>query len=170
MSDAQHTVPHQGNLRVGRQVEEFGCYFLTKCTRQRSTHLSSVIAGEAFIEALEYQRSQRRISLLAFCLMPDHYHLLCVLRGEATLSGVVSSINKFMATRVNRDRGAHGQLWQQGYFDRRCRSVSDAEDLLSYIEHNPVRKDWAKAAADWSYSSAAPRFASLLDRQWFQNA
>lgn len=164
------TLPHQRNLRGGRIVEDFASYFITKCIDGRRPLLEHAEVASRLIEAIAFQRQKHRIALLAFCVMPDHYHLLCVPLGGIQLAEIEASINKFTASEVNRLLQPGGQVWQRGYHEHRCRDKRDAEDLLLYTEHNPVRKGLVNLAADWPHSSASPTHAAMLDRRWFQDA
>ena len=99
--------------------------------------------------------------------MPDHYHVLMFLAGDKSLSDVMRSIGKHTARRLNGMLGRSGQFWQEGYYDHRCRDTEDVEDRMCYIEHNPVRAELVTRAEDWTYSSAHPSQARLLDRDWY---
>ena len=94
------------------------------------------------LSSLNYLRESGDIRLLAFCVMPDHYHALLFLTGHKSLSEVVASVSKFTATRLNRFFGRRGNLWQEGFYDHRCRDEDDIEDAMAYIEHNSVALAW----------------------------
>jgi REP element-mobilizing transposase RayT len=99
--------------------------------------------------------------------MPDHVHLLFFLIGGHSLSDVMRSFGRFTARKLNGYRGEAGAFWQEGFHDRRCRNESEIEEILKYIEHNPVRAGIADRAVDWPFSSANPRWWGSLDRAWY---
>jgi REP element-mobilizing transposase RayT len=107
--------------------------------------------------------------MMAFCIMPDHLHLLFFLLDKKSLSDVMRSFGRFTARKLNELRRETGTFWQVGFHDHRCRDESDMSDLLAYIEHNPVRACLVDRAEDWPYSSANPRWMSSLDRDWYRS-
>jgi REP element-mobilizing transposase RayT len=100
--------------------------------------------------------------------MPDHYHAVLFLVGRQSLSEIMTSIGKYTARRLNALFHRQGQLWEEGFFDHRCRDMDDIEDRMAYIEHNPVRAELVTNAEDWLFSSAHPSQAGLLDRDWYE--
>ena len=121
------------------------------------------------MSSFDHLRRTDEIRVLAFCIMPDHYHLLTFLIGRKSLSDVISSVGKYTARRVNALIGRRGRFWQEGFHDHRCRNDDDIEDRLNYIELNPVRAGLTEEPAGWPFSSAHPSRVGLLDRDWYAN-
>jgi REP-associated tyrosine transposase len=157
----------QHHLRSGRASEPLATYAVTKCVEHRQPVLATDATAEIIIHCFDHLRIQQQIKLLAFCVMPDHYHSLFLLLCGKTLSQIMSSIGKFTASGINKLATTRGQFWQEGFFEHRCRDTDDALDRLAYIEQNPVRAGLVANAVDWPYSSAFPANARFLDRQWF---
>ena len=67
-------VPHARRLRGGRISVPFQTYFLTKCIEDRRPILAVPAAAEIVIQSLADVRAKGEIKLLAFVIMPDHYH------------------------------------------------------------------------------------------------
>jgi len=132
--------------------------------------LSSNSIVKIIFGSWDYLRSNNEIKILAFCLMPDHYHLLLCLLEKKTLSEVMSSTNKFTGREINLLLGVRGRFWQEGFHDHRCRDENETEDLSIYMEHNPVRAELVDLAEQWPYSSAYPSNNFLLDRDWYAQA
>ena len=107
------------------------------------------------------------MKLLAFCFMPDHYHLVFCLMPGGDVSELMKSSGKFTARELNKFLGTRGQFWQEGFHDHCCRNDRELYDLCLYAEHNPVRKQLVAVAEDWPYSSAYPANKDLLDREWW---
>ncbi|RIK78196.1 MAG: transposase [Planctomycetota bacterium] len=166
----QHDVPpHARNLRAGRWSESLVCYAVTKCVENRRPVLRSDAVADIVVGCLDYLRNDGRIRLLAFCIMPDHAHVLFFLLGKHSLPDIMRSFGRFTARKINELRGEGGPFWQEGFHDHRCRDETDIEELLTYIEHNPVRACLVQQAHDWPYSSANPRWKSSLDREWYRS-
>ncbi len=159
---------HARYLRGGRQSEAFACFAITKCVEGRQRLLDNEVVWSVFRSTFEFLRDQNEIRIIAFCIVPDHYHLLIIPIGTKSLSGIVKSINQHSSKQINQVLDLKGNLWQTGYFDHRCRNTDDMQDRLTYFENNPVRGGLVDKPENWSYSSAHSRNADLLDRDWFK--
>lgn len=159
--------PHASALRAGRWSEPFACYAITKCLETRRALLAKPEPAELILSSFDYLRKSDEIRVLAFCIMPDHYHILMFLIGSTSLSDLMKSIGKYTARRLNRMFRCHGQLREDGFHDHRCRNEDDIADRLSYIELNPVRAELVKKPEDWPFFSAHPSQARFLDRHWY---
>jgi REP element-mobilizing transposase RayT len=159
--------PHAKSLRAGRWSESFACYAITKCTEGRQPLLAQRESVPVILSSFKHLRGVGQMRVLAFCIMPDHYHVLMFLVGQQSLSEVMASIGKFTARRLNELNRRRGRFWEEGYHDHRCRDDGDIEYRMMYIEHNPVRAGLVTRADDWPFSSANPMQASLLDREWY---
>jgi putative transposase len=159
--------PHAKNLREGRWSETFACYAIAKCLAQRKPILAKDKPAEILLSSFHYLRTRGDIRLLSFCIMPDHYHAVLFLVGRKSLSEVMSSLSKYTARQLNLLFIRKGQLWEEGYFDHRCRNKDDIQDRIAYIEHNPVRAELVAKAEDWPFSSASSTHADMLDRKWY---
>jgi putative transposase len=107
------------------------------------------------------------MKLLAFCIMPDHFHIVMFLLPGRNLSELMKATSKFTSRELNKLLGRLGKFWQQGFHDHRCRDEREVHDLCLYTEHNPVRKGLVSAAELWPYSSAFESNKRLLDRDWW---
>ncbi len=159
--------PHASRLRAGRVSEPWQTYFITKCTEKRHAVLAVPAAAEIVVQSLSHVRLRGKIKLLAFVIMPDHYHVLFTLLPGQDLSKLMTQIGSFTANQIRKTLALHDTIWQgDGFFDRACRD-DDVLELAEYIHHNPVRKGLALHAEDWVFSSAHPSRRSLLDWEWW---
>ncbi len=93
-------------------------------------------------------------ALLAWVLMPDHWHGLVQLGRHETLS---ARIQKLKANSARRIRIAHpgiGTVWEKGFQDRALRTEETLQDCARYIVLNPVRAGLVKRAGDYSFWNA----------------
>ena len=167
MSNAPYTRGRSSTLRKGRESENFAGYSITKVVEFRRAVLATDVAANILIRSWDFLRSNQRIKVLAFCIMPDHYHLMLCLMPGNNLSKVMEDCGKFTARELNRALGTTGRFWQNGFYDHRCRNEHETHQLCLYIEHNPVRKRLVEAAELWPYSSAFLENRYLLDRHWW---
>lgn len=92
------------------------------------------------IESLQKYASQYQVSLLAYCLMPNHYHLLVRQELGGTVSRFLQTTFNAYVQYFNAMEGHSGTLLQG---PARSRSIETDEYLMQvvrYIHCNPV---WA---------------------------
>jgi REP element-mobilizing transposase RayT len=82
---------------------------------------------------------QKRYRLFAWCIMPNHAHILVRLFPGENLAAVVHSWKSFSAKLANRILGAHGIFWQREYYDHLIRSEDEFERAVRYIAENPAK-------------------------------
>jgi REP element-mobilizing transposase RayT len=94
-------------------------------------------------------------SVLAYCLMPTHFHLLVRVQSDNSLfiSKQVAVLLRSYTRAINKRYSRHGNLFQQ---NTKARVINDERYLLTlmnYIHQNPLRSGIAKNLGDWDYSS-----------------
>jgi putative transposase len=81
---------------------------------------------------------RRQWRLHAYCLMPNHYHLVLELVGP-TLSAGFQWLNGVYAQAFNRRHGMIGHLFQGRFHSEPVQSDGHLLELSRYLAHNPVR-------------------------------
>jgi REP element-mobilizing transposase RayT len=104
-------------------------------------------------DALLYFDNQR-YRLLAWCLMPNHVHIVVELLGTYSLSRIVGGWKSFTAKQANAALKRSGSFWDSDYFDRYMRNEDHLFRTVEYVEQNPVKAGLCSTAADWPWSSA----------------
>jgi len=90
--------------------------------------------------------------LFAFCLMPDHLHLLCQpLQDAVPLQNFVGRFKGASSKRLTPFK-PQGRLWQRGFYDHILRAEEDFWALARYIAENPVRKGIVTSYEDYPFS------------------
>ena len=104
-------------------------------------------------QLLEDHCQRAGVRVWAYCLMPNHVHLVLVPSDETGLSKALRSVHGQYSQRINRREGWTGHLWQSRFY-----SFAMHDDHLiaavRYVELNPVRARLVNDAADWRWSSA----------------
>ena len=98
-----------------------------------------------------------RYRLLAWCLMPNHVHIVFEMLGSNSLSDIIGSCKSFTARRANAKLGRSGPFWHPDYFDRYMRDEDHLGRTIDYVEQNPVKAGLVSTAVDWPWSSACFR-------------
>jgi REP element-mobilizing transposase RayT len=101
-------------------------------------HLRNPVIAEAMANTLCHF-DQRRYRLFAWCIMPNHVHVVVRLFPGETLAAVVHSWKSFSAKRANRVLGAHGAFWQREYYDHLIRGEEGFERAVRYVAENPSK-------------------------------
>jgi REP element-mobilizing transposase RayT len=97
---------------------------------------------------------QERYRLLAWCVMPNHVHVLIETMIGFLLGEVVHSWKSYTASRANKVLGRSGKFWQNDYLDRYIRNAEHFTTVVGYIEENPVKAGLARLKTEWPWSSA----------------
>lgn len=95
-----------------------------------------------------------RYDLTAFCIMPNHVHILIRIHEPWNLSGILHSLKSYTSHRIVKELGRTEPVWQREYFDRAMRDEEHTEKTRKYIEWNPVKAGLCPDPKDWPFSSA----------------
>jgi putative transposase len=106
------------------------------------------------------QFDKERYRLIAWCVMPNHVHVLFQTFAGHPLGKVIHSWKTFATREINQVLQREGPLWQEDYFDTFMRDDEHQWIEKAYIEDNPVKAGLVQRAIDWPWSSAA-RSASM---------
>lgn len=95
----------------------------------------------------------QRYCLLAWCIMPNHVHVVVEPGVGHSLGAIVHSWKSFSANQANRMLRRSGPFWHRDYFDRYIRDEGHLERTADYVENNPVKAELTANAIDWPWSS-----------------
>jgi putative transposase len=95
-----------------------------------------------------------RYDLQAWCVMPNHVHVVLVTAPDVLLGQIIKSWKYAAALRINKLRGTSGPVFAKDYFDRFMRNLKQAETAIHYVEANPVKANLCLDGVDWPWSSA----------------
>ena len=107
-------------------------------------HLKNSAIAEEVAAALRHFDNQR-YRLFAWCIMPNHVHVVVRLLPGQTLAEVVHSWKSFSAKRANAILNLEGAFWQREYYDHLVRNESELERAIHYVVDNPAKanlKNW----------------------------
>jgi putative transposase len=130
-------------------------------------HLENQAAATIVRDAL-YHFAGDRYDLLAYVVMPSHFHWLFHPQAAWVRSlgksskrtpreRMMKSINGYTAYRCNQALGRSGGFWQHEGYDHFVRNDEELYRIVQYIEQNPVKAKLVAYPKEWRWSSAADR-------------
>jgi len=105
-----------------------------------------------FLELLDNTVSRQAWSCHAYCLMPNHFHLM-IQTSAGDISTGMHGLNGAYAQWFNRRHGFDGHLFQSRFHSVLLQTNWHLLELSRYIVLNPVRARLCRDPADWRWSS-----------------
>jgi REP element-mobilizing transposase RayT len=87
----------------------------------------------------------KRYVLLAWCIMPNHVHVVLDPLAGFDLSKIIHAWKSYSATQANRLLQRKGPFWQTEYYDHLIRDEADFRHAMEYVLNNPSKaglSDW----------------------------
>ncbi len=116
----------------------------------------------AYVEMMGEWCEKSEVAVWAYCLMPNHVHLILVPHGEDGLRRAVGEAHRRFTVHVNRRQEWSGHLWQ-GRFSSYPMDEAHLLTCARYVELNPVRAELVARPQDWPWSSAKAHLAGRDD-------
>jgi putative transposase len=125
----------------------------------RATLFESAVDYAMFVEVLEQAAARTPMRLLAWCVMPNHWHLLLWPRRDGQLSAYLRWLT---VTHTQRWHAAHRTSGTGPLYQGRFKSFPVQDDahywqVCRYIERNPLRARLVRRAENWEWSSLTRR-------------
>jgi putative transposase len=139
------------SLRKGRASVAGQIYLVTFTTATRARLFEDHDLARLAALAMTDRRLWYRSRLLAWVLMPDHWHGLVELGAMDSLSIIVQKIKSNSARRVRAEYPTTGAVWEKGFHDRAIRMESTIKPAARYIVSNPIRAGLADHPGDYPY-------------------
>jgi putative transposase len=147
---------------------------------ERSSYGPHWLQQPAIAEIVELAikfRDGTKYDLYAYCLMPNHVHLVFNLLGnecaglsedaaDATalshpVTDILGSLKKHTALEANRILGRRVAFWRGESYDHVVRDGDELERILWYVILNPVKARLVKSWQDWKWSCCKPGLLSM---------
>lgn len=132
---------------------------------------------QELINSLRYCQNNRGLEIYAYCIMSNHFHMLCKSEKEP-LSSTMRDFKKFTSKRIIQNiiennesrrewmlsyfkysashlkREQTFKVWQNGYHAVHVYSNKFIKQKIHYIHENPVRQKIVEHPEDYIFSSA----------------
>ena len=121
--------------------------------RRQKTFFSNKVYA-AYIDLMAEWCNRCGVEIWAYCLMPNHVHLIAVPDNEDSLAKAIGEAHRRYTRHINFRKGWRGHLWQ-GRFASYPMDEVYLMVAARYIELNPVKARLVSKPELWKYSSAA---------------
>jgi putative transposase len=151
--------------RMARIVAVNVPHHVTQRGNARQRILTSDTERTVYLELLQEYVELYELSLLGYCLMSNHVHLLIAPHHPDALATALKQTHGRYATYWNATHKSSGHVWQGRFYS--C--PLDSAHLwiaLRYVELNPVRAKLVPEAASYGWSSAAAHCAKQQTPPW----
>jgi len=118
---------------------------------------------EFYLKILSKYSHQWAFEIWAYCLMPNHVHILAVPKKQESLAKGIGSTNLVYTQYINRKYKRSGRLWQNRFFSTIIEKEFYLWAVARYIELNPVRANFVERAEDYMWSSARVHVSGIKD-------
>ncbi len=148
-------------------------HHVTQRGNARQVMLATNADRSTYLDLLHQYSQLYDLSLLGYCLMSNHVHLIVVPRRAESLPHALRQTHGRYAAYWNARHSPTGHVWQGRFYS--C-PLDEAHlwAALRYVELNPVRAGMVETAEQWQWSSAAahcgltPAAAPLDVDRWSQ--
>ena len=140
--------------RIARVIAT-GChYHITQRGNSKQIVFNEETDYSAYLKLLSKYSRDNRLSILAYCFMPNHVHIIATPQEQYSMAKTFHACHMKYAQYFNEKYGTSGHLWQGRFY-----SCPLSEDhfpaAIRYVENNPVRAKLVNNAETWIWSSAS---------------
>ena len=139
--------------RIARGLADNGVYHILNRgnAKQKVFHADGDYL--AFINLMEKAKTHYSMRILAYCLMPNHFHLVVRPMHGKEVSQYMHWLMTSHVRRYHKHKGTSGHIWQGRYKSFLIQQDAHLITVLRYVERNPVRAGLVCSAKNWMWSS-----------------
>ena len=152
-----------------------GTNFFTFVTSKRIRSFEDKRCVDAFLFAMSTIQKYHHFDLIAYCILPDHIHLLITLaKVDHDLSSRIKEIKKktTVAIREIKENPTLG-VWQGRFWEHTIRDQDDLQHCFDYIHYNPIKHGYSDTfdvpwSSYWRYYGKDVNAPPVIDPKKFQ--
>lgn len=112
---------------------------ITIAVKERLPVFANYLLANAAVETLRQMADKNEVLVHAYCIMPDHVHLL--LEPSETCD-IVTYVGRFknLVLKEAWKLGVKRSFWQKSFWDHFLRHEEGLNEAIEYILNNPVRR------------------------------
>lgn len=139
------------------------------------------------IESLQFCQKEKGLKIYGFCIMSNHFHMICKAVNNITLPEILRDLKKFTSKKIITtimEEPESRRDWMLGYFEDACKHLKKEQNYkvwqngyhaeviysnkfllqkLTYIHNNPLRAGIVEQPEHYLYSSAR-NYAGLEEK------
>ena len=139
--------------RIARILLKCVCYHIINRGNQKQNIFLDNIDCEKYMDILRHYKRKYRFKLYAYCLMPNHIHLIIEIKDINDLAKIMQCITQTYTAWFNKKYKKTGRLWQNRFKSMIIQKDRYLLDCLRYIELNPIRAKITSFAEQYSWCS-----------------
>jgi len=139
--------------RTARAIVGGLCYHVINRGNARATVFHNEADYKAFLTLMKIASERIPMRILAYCLMPNHFHLVLWSHDDGDISRWMHWLLTAHTKRHHRIRKSSGRIWQGRFKAFPIQQDRHLLTVMRYVERNPLRANLVASAADWSWSS-----------------
>ena len=138
-----------------RNYVEGGTYFFTMVTKNRKPLFQDPALCEIFMAGIEKTKIFQPFELEAYCILPDHIHLLMRLpESIKNYSNIIRELKKTVTKNARKHLNLPDLVvWQDRFWEHTIRDERDMQTHYDYIHYNPVKHGYIESEDQWKWSS-----------------
>jgi putative transposase len=144
-------------------------YLLTGTCYEHKCHMIDESRRQQILDLLFEAFVTQGMEILAWVVLPNHYHLLVEVTNFDCLSKLFRSVHGSRSYQWNLEDRVRGRTVWYGYTDRAIRSERHYYTTLNYLHYNPVKHQWVKSPYDWNQSSVH-WYLEYYGREWLRDS
>ncbi len=134
-------------IRLSRIMEYYADRGIGECWLSNDSIAAMVENSLFYYDCMSYR-------LLTWVIMPNHIHILITPLAGHSMSSIMKSLKTWTAKRANEILQRKGQFWMPDYYDRYIRDGRHFDNVIVYIENNPVKAGLCEKPCNWRFGSA----------------
>jgi putative transposase len=146
-----------------------GLYHVTTRGNRGQPIVHETYDYELFLWLIGRVARQHEWQIHAYCVMPNHYHLLLT-TVEPNISAGMHALNGRYARAFNDRHGLTGHVFERRFHGQPIERESHALMVGRYIALNPVRGGLCELPEDWPWSSYAATIGARRARSFLSLA
>lgn len=132
-----------------------GTYFFTIVTYKRRKYFDTPDRLDYLLSIIRQVQRSKPFDLIAYCLLPDHVHLLIKLAEEDSNYPIrMREIKRLTTLWMKKEtQGSVVEIWQDKFWEHTIRDERDLQIHFDYIHYNPVKHGYMETFDGWKWSS-----------------
>jgi putative transposase len=121
-------------------------------TRNGEPYFKDHILARGLLRILKELASEKDVEIHAYCIMPEHVHLVL---GPSDKTGVIEFVRSLKGRFKAWSRGEGVTFfWQRSFYDHVLRKDGGVLEVVKYVLGNPVRGGLSEEAGDYPFAGS----------------